>query len=148
MITRVSEIEKSFFSKNKLRCFISYRFNELSTEILQLKEFLSLIEIEIVTGNDYEPRRISEKVLGKIDESIDFVICLISTNGESLWTRDEIASISQKGGHVVPIIERGASFQGGIFGDLEYIEYEPGHISDSFVKLLQGVRYIKSWLLS
>ena len=46
----------------------------------------------------------------------------------SFWTRDEIATARQRDIAIVPIVEAGAHFEQGIFGDIEYIEFAPSHI--------------------
>lgn len=143
---RLSIIEETLLRKpDKLRCFISYRFNEEAQNIIiDLKSFLELIGVEVITGYEYEPRKISDKVSDKLDDSIDLVVYLITKEGESFWTRDEIASGYGKKCYTIPILEKGMAFENGIFGNLEYIEFESGHIGDSFIRLLQGIRFIRN----
>ena len=48
--------------KLMLKCFFSYRFaDENEITALRIQEFLKLLDVEVLTGNRYEPRRISEK---------------------------------------------------------------------------------------
>jgi hypothetical protein len=129
--------------KRKLRCFVSLRFDEESKKYFYiLKEFLNLIDIEVESGLDYEPRRISDKVISKLESNIDFVIYLI-IGDESYWTRDEIVVGTQMGYILIPLFIKGVKFTAGIFADLEYIEFEKDKIETSFIKILQGIRFIK-----
>ena len=127
-----------------LRCFLSYRFAP-ETEILSLnlQRFLALLDVEVVTGTSYEPRRISDKVVDRLAGPLDFLILLISKGGESLWTRDEIATANQRGLAIIPIVESGAEFEPGIFGDIETIPFETGHIGDAFLKLLEAINFLR-----
>lgn len=100
------------------------------------------MDVKVTTGRSYEPRRISDKVLDKLAGPVDFVILLLC-QGESLWTRDEIVTARQRGIIVVPIVESGAKFEPGVFGDIEYIEFAQSHIGDSFLKLLEAVTFIR-----
>jgi hypothetical protein len=142
---RVIALEKAVFGRQRpLRCFLSYRFIPESEIIaLKVQQFLNLLDVEVVSGATYEPRRISEKVLSKLTGSLDFIVVLVSRAGESMWTRDEIATALSQGIAVVPLVENGANFVTGLFGDLEHIPFEPGHIGDAFLKLLEAVRFLQ-----
>jgi len=142
---RIKTLENSFYaSQRNLRCFLSYRYivqNELT--VLKVKEFLSLLDVEVITGTSYEPRRISDKVLSMLTGPLDFLVLLVTREGESPWTRDEIATALQKGIPVVPLVENGVDFSPGLFGDLEYIPFDPNHVGDGFLKLLEAVHFLK-----
>lgn len=131
--------------RKSLRCFLSYRFdglNELS--VVQIQRFLNLLDVDVITGNSYEPRSISAKVSERLSKSIDFSVFIVGASGESMWVRDEIASLGSKGVPVVPLVENGAEFTPGIFGDLEIIRFEQEHIGDCFLKLLEAVVYVRT----
>jgi hypothetical protein len=70
-------------------------------------------------------------VLSKLREPLDFIVLLITKHGESTWTRDEIGIAIHKGIALVPLVEKGSSLQPGLFADIEYIEFESGHIGDT-----------------
>lgn len=129
--------------ESKLSCFISMRFNDRSKQyLLKLKDFLELVGIEVVTGLDYQPRKVSDKVVAKLDQKIDFIIYLVTIDGESLWTRDELVMGSHRNYFPFPLVEKGAKFSSGVFADLEYIEFDEGVIEQTFIKILQGLRFI------
>ncbi|HMM12323.1 MAG TPA: hypothetical protein PKE03_09555 [Bacteroidales bacterium] len=115
---KINSLEEKLSNKT-LSCFISMRFDEKSKKYLQLLEkFLTLLNINVVTGLSYEPRKVSEKVISRLDKNIDFVLYLITNENESFWTRDELVYGSQKGCFTIPLVEKGAKFNSGIFGDL------------------------------
>jgi len=143
---RIDALELAVFSPaRRLRCFLSYRFApEDELLALRLQQFLSLVDVEVLTGASYEPRTIQEKVLSRLREDLDFVVLLITASGESMWTRDEIATALHRGIAVVPLVESGATFQQGLFGNVEFVEFAAGHIADAFVKLLEAIRFIRA----
>jgi hypothetical protein len=143
---RINLIEQNLERRNaNLSCFIALRFDDKSKSYLQiLEKFLTLLDIKVSTGLPYEPRSVSEKVLSKL-EQIDFVISIITASSESIWTRDELLLGSQNGSHPIPLIEKGSKFTGGIFADLEFIEFEVNCIESAFIKLLEGIRYIEKY---
>ena len=106
--------------------------------------FLGLLNVEVDTGATYEPRGISEKVKTKLNQPLDFIVLIVSANGESMWTRDEISYAHGRGIKVIPLVEDGANFSPGLFSDLEYIPYARGHIADAFIKLLEAIRFVES----
>jgi hypothetical protein len=147
VLRRLEVVEGIVFGpSSRLRCFLSFRFSAESENIaLKIQQFLTLLNVQVLSGASYEPRRISDKVLSKLSQqSLDFIAVLITKTGESMWTRDEIASAGSRGIAVIPIVEVGAAFAPGLFGDLEFIEFSPGHIGDSFLKLLQALDFIRS----
>jgi len=144
----IEELRATIVKPTKnLRCFLSYRFDpKIEATVLRLQRFLSLLDVEVISGTSYEPRRISDKVMERINQSIDCVILLISESGESAWTRDEISFANSKGIPIIPIVEENTKFERGMFGDLEYIPYASGHIGDVFIGLLEAINYIKNKL--
>ena len=110
----------------------------------QITRFLELLDIEVISGASYEPRRVTEKVRSRLSSNIDFVVYLVTKDGETAWTRDELITGLGVDAHLVPIVESGAKMEIGILGDLEYIPFESGHISDAFVRLLEAVRFIQN----
>ena len=142
---RVSSLETTVLTpKKRLTCFLSYRFtDEAESYAIKMSQFLSLLDVSVLTGAGYEPRRISEKVLSRLSRPLDFVVILATREGESMWTRDEISSAHQRGVPVVPVVETGSAFEPGLFGDLECIRFEAGHVGDAFLKLTEAVHFIR-----
>jgi hypothetical protein len=144
--SRVLALEKAAKNVERtLRCFISFKFDDdqTITQVDRLKRLLAVVHIERVTGEQFEPRRIEDKVKAKLRADVDFIIAVISKAGESKWIRDEIADANARGLWVVILLENGATFDKGIFGTLEYIQYDLA-IDQTFVALLEGINFIKA----
>ena len=131
-------------ARRSLRCFLSYRLEDAPSDraATEVERFLSLLEVEVVTGRGYEPRSIRDKVDERLD-GLDLAVLLVSSNGESFWTRDEITTARARGVYVIPIVGEGHDFFPGLFGDHEYIRYATDHVGDAFLKLLEGVLYVR-----
>ena len=144
--SRVLALEKlSKDTARALRCFISFKFDDNGTAIQadRLKRLLAALRIEWVTGEQFEPRRIEDKVKSRLRADVDFIVAVISKAGESKWIRDELADANARGLRVVILLEVGATFDKGIFGALEYIPYDLT-IEQTFPALLEGVNFIKA----
>ncbi len=96
-----------------------------------------------MTGEQFEPRRIEDKVKARLRADIDFIIAVISKAGESKWIRDELGDANSRELPVVVLLEKGATFDKGIFGTLEYITYDLT-IEQTFPALLEGVNFIQA----
>ena len=144
--SRVLALEKAARDiERTLKCFISFKFDDAQTvtRVDRLKRLLAAAHIEWVTGEQFEPRRIEDKVKAKLRADVDFIIAVISKAGESKWIRDEIADANARGLWVVLLLENGATFDKGIFGTLEHIQYDLA-IDQTFVALLEGINFIKA----
>ena len=141
---RMSIIEKKYQHNKRLKCFISFRFNErVEKYVFKLTRFLELLDIEVITGIDYQPKKVSDKVSNKLNDDIDFIVYLVTSEGESFWCRDELSTSYGKSRHIIPIVENGTSLANGILSDWEYISFDSEHIGDVFLRLLEGVKFIK-----
>jgi hypothetical protein len=144
--SRVSALEKTAKDVERtLRCFISFKFDDATTaaQADRLKRLLAAVHIEWATGEQFEPRRIEDKVKAKLRADLDFVIAIVSKAGESKWIRDELADANARGLWIVLLLEDGATFDKGIFGTLEYIPYGLA-IDQTFCALLEGINFIKA----
>lgn len=131
----------------KLRCFLSCRFIEEDPinerYITQVKKFLTLLDVDVETGEEYQPRRIEEKVEEKLRGELDFIVLLVVQSNATEWQRDEIAYNLASHLKVIPLVEEGANFTPGIFGNVEKIGFPREHITEAFLKLIEGVRFIR-----
>ncbi len=142
---RLHTLEKKLVeNKKQLSCFLSYRFNSRSKALaLELSRFLELLGVTVITGAGYEPRRVDQKVITRLEQPLDFLIYLITADGESIWTRDELAFSLAKGYALVLLVESGTKIEKGLLGDWEYLEFEGNHIGDSFVGILEALHFIE-----
>lgn len=132
-------------AKRRIRCFLTYRFDQDTTSIaLKVQRFLGLLDVEVVTASAREPRSIGEKVLAKVDRERDFIAVVVSSSGECPWTPDEIGRASAHGAVIVPVVEDGSRFADGLFGNLQPASFAPGHVGDAFLPLLEAVRFVTS----
>jgi hypothetical protein len=143
---RVSALERAIKdAQRKLKCFISFKFDDVLTvtHVDRLKRLLAAVHIEWITGEQFEPRRIEDKVKARLRADVDFVVAVISKAGESKWIRDELADANARGLWIVLLVEDGATFDRGIFGTLEYIPYDLA-IEQTFPALLEGINFMRA----
>ena len=117
----------------------------MTANVNRIKRFLTAAGIDWVTGEQFEPRRIEDKVKTRLRADIDFVITLISTSGQSTWLRDEIADANAHDLWIIVLLENGASFDRGILGTLEYIPYDD-EPDTTFTQVLEGINFIRAEL--
>lgn len=144
--TRVAALEKAAKDAgNNPKCFISFKFGDPQTvtQVNSLKRLLAAVHTEFLTGEQFEPRRIEDKVKARLRADVDFLIAVITKAGESEWVRDEIADANSRGLWIVILLESGATFDEGIFGTLEHISYTVA-IEQTFPALLEGINFIKA----
>jgi hypothetical protein len=142
---RLIVLEQRFLHQKDYRCFLSYRFTKSNIlQALRLQHFLDLLGVRVTTGASYEPRRVTDKILSKLKDPIDFIVVLVTEDGESFWTRDETATAIHRELPLIPVVQNGVTFEAGLFGDLEYINFDKDHIGDAFLKLLEAVTFIKN----
>lgn len=143
---RVAALEKAAkLAGGNPKCFISFKFDDHGTvaQVNRLKRLLAAVHIEFLTGEQFEPRRIEDKVKARLRADVDFLVAVITKTGESKWIRDEIADANSRGLWIVLLLEEGATFDKGIFGTLEYISYAAA-IEQTFPALLEGVNFIRA----
>jgi hypothetical protein len=144
--TRISALERTANAAgNNPKCFISFKFDdpETVTQVNRLKRLLAAVHIEFLTGEQFEPRRIEDKVKGRLRADVDFLVAVITKAGESKWIRDEIADANSRELWIVLLLEEGATFEKGIFGTLEYIPYSAA-IDQTFPAVLEGINFIRA----
>jgi hypothetical protein len=136
-------------SEAPLRCFLSFRFSESSAATArEVEQYLTLMGVEVVSGIEYEPRRVEDKVRDRLLSGVDFVVYLVTSEGESSWLRDELATATAQGAIPVPLVEAGSHVDPGLLGNIEYIPFAAGHPGDCWIRLAQAVRYVAAARLS
>ena len=126
-----------------LRCFMSFRFDDHSKALaLELREFLELVDVEVVSGLGFEPRSVSEKILERLAGPLDLFIVLDSVSGDSAWLDQEIGAARARDLPVLVLREEGTSAQHGILGDTEFLLFPKDNVSRAFVGVLQALQYI------
>jgi hypothetical protein len=140
---RVATLERDRAASHQLTCFLSFRFEGRSVDYGRMvKQFLELLDVKVITGQGYEPMPVNLKVRSRLAESLDVIVVIETADGKSSWTRDEMARAQNPGVFLIPLVEDGATFDAGIFGDHEYIPFAQGHVSDAFIGLIEGIQYV------
>ncbi len=130
--------------RKKLRCFLSFRFDDHSKALaLEVREFLELIETEVISGLGFEPRSISEKVLDRLSDPLDLFIVIQSSTGDSAWLNQEIGVARGRNLPILVLREESSEVDLGMLGDTEYLLFPDNNISKAFVGVLQALSYIK-----
>jgi hypothetical protein len=123
--------------------FLGRHFDKRAGDLgRKLKEFLSLLGMEVVEGEAYEAQRIPAKVESLIDGK-EVYIGLVTKNPEHEWITAEVAYARGKGKHIIVIVEEGSNFNPTILGrDFEQIRFSGDRVEESFTKLLREFRNI------
>lgn len=144
MLTDLPNQIKEAASSSRMRCFVSFRFDEHSKALaLELRNFLELADLEFVSGLGYEPRSVSEKVLDRLTGSIDLFLVIFTIGGDSAWLHQEIGVAKARGLPIVVLREATASFNEGLLSDIEYASFPENHVSGAFIPVLQAVQYVR-----
>ena len=123
--------------------FLGRHFDERADALGgKVREFLSLLGVDVVEGEAYAAQRIPAKVESLIDGK-EIYIGLITKNPEHDWITAEVAYARGKDKHVILIVEEGVNFNPTILGrDFEQIRFSGDRIEQSFTKLLREFRSI------
>lgn len=141
---RVDAVQRIQEEGVRLRAFLSFRFGKPDSDLARdLERFLNLSNVEVVTGQSYEPRRVEDKVRSRLS-GVDFVVYLLTSTGDSAWVRDEIATARASEKPVIPLVEEGIEFDQGLFGNVEWIRFGSGHIGDVWIRLTEAIKYIRA----
>lgn len=128
--------------------FVAHSFDDMGEETARVaSHLLELLDFKVVTGKRYSSRSISEKVKGRVREQ-GIVICIVTkkwetTEGESLpaqWVIQEAAFTEGLGKPLFLFLEEGIKKDLGIHGDIEYIPFSAGNLTEPLVKLIDGLK--------
>ena len=120
--------------------FIAYSFDDVGRSYaFQLTNFFSLIGFEVATGEGYSPERVSNKIRRRLMAQ-EIVVAIMSQHNDMTWLIQEITGAEFIGKPLILLAEEGVEFKSGILGDLEYIRFPEGHVSQSITPILEGLR--------
>lgn len=132
-------------SSKKFKCFVSFRFDDHSKALaLELRDFLEKVNMDFVSGLGFEPRSVSKKVLDRLNSPLDLFIIIFTSSGDSAWLNQEVGVAKGRNLPIIVLVEEGTDWDKGLLGDIEYIEFPKGIISKTFIRLLEGVDFIKN----
>jgi hypothetical protein len=120
--------------------FLAHSFDERGKSYAyELIKFLTLLGFRVTTGEGYSPQGISAKVKTRLMDQ-EVVIALLSKQEDSTWLTQEAAGAAFSKKPLIPLVEHGVIFKSAVLGDLEYIRFSVGQISEVFVPLLEGLQ--------
>jgi len=128
--------------------FVAHSFDDVGEDTASVvSHLLQLLDFKVVTGKRYTSKSISEKVKARVREQ-GIVICILTkkwetTEGESLaaqWVIQEAAFTEGLGKPLFLFLEEGVTQDLGIHGDIEYIPFSPGKLSEPLLKLVEGLK--------
>lgn len=126
----------------KDKIWIGYPFNKQGEDYKgDLEEFFSLFDFKVITGKKYSGESVKDKVRRRI-KSQDLVVQIWSKKEDDdyTWIRDEGVGASFLEKPLIILKEEGLEINTGILGDIEYITFPEGHISEAFIQLIYGLR--------
>ena len=119
--------------------FIAHKFDRMGEDVAsKLARFLTLLGFRVVTGRPYSPRRISEKVLSRIEDQ-ELLFAVLTPGDDNTWLTQEQAIAKVEGKPLFLIKDERANFKSGILGDHEYIAFTEPDIEAAFVPVLEGL---------
>ena len=120
--------------------FLAHSFDDSGRSYAyQLTRFLSLLGFEIATGEGFSPERVSAKVKRRL-ASQELVVAILSERLDFTWLIQEMAGASFIEKPLFVLVEEGVDFKPAVLGDLEYIGFAKGKITDCFTPVLEGLR--------
>jgi len=124
----------------KRTVFIAHSFDDAGRSYaFQLTKVLSLLGFEVATGEGYAPESVSSKVRRRLAAQ-EIAVAIVSERDDMTWLIQEATAVDFSGKPLILMVEEGATFKLGILGDLEYIKFPRGHISESIPPLIEGLR--------
>lgn len=132
-----SDEEKTSLKK---QVFIAHSFDEKGRAYAyQLTKILNLLGFEVATGEGFSTEKVSTKIKRRLLAK-ELVIAIVSPKDDNTWLIQEMAGADFLGKPLIPLVEEGAQFKPGVLGDIEYIRFKEGEITQTFTPLIEGLR--------
>lgn len=104
--------------------------------------FFEELGIKVETGEYYEPGNVPDKVKSRI-ESCDIFMAIVTPQDDHTWITQETIFAASKDKQPIVLVDDSLNFKSGMLGDIEYIHFTHEHLSDSFIKILQGLNKLR-----
>jgi len=140
-LTAITEVPKASI-------FVGHSFAKKDSIIVEaLLRSLSILDINVITGEKQEAERISDKIKRRIDHC--HLILVIMTKRRKLkgsghdtsgWLIQEAAYALAKNKKLILMVENGVTNIGGLQGDLEEIRFERRTLHNVILKLQEVVK--------
>jgi len=120
--------------------FIAHSFDDIGRSYaFQLIKLFSLIGFEVSTGEGYAPEKVFKKVRRRLLAQ-DVVVAIISNRDDLTWLIQEMTGAELADIPLIALVEEETEFKSGILGDLEFIRFPKGQISETITPILEGLR--------
>ena len=146
---KVVELQRSLAATSssrsrRLRCFVSFRFDDHSKALaFELRELLDLADVDFVSGMGFEPRSVSEKVLDRLMGELDLFLIIHASPTDSAWLNQEVGVARARKLPIIVLREGDTKFDPGMLGDTEFISFPANEISRSYVAVLQAIKFLR-----
>lgn len=118
--------------------FIAHSFDEAGNlYALRLTKLFDLLGFEVLSGQGFSPKRISQKVKERLKVA-KIIVVVFSEKDDFTWLWQE-ATIESREKPLFVLLEEGLQWKAGIHGDIEYIKFPKGNIEASFIEVLEGL---------
>lgn len=122
--------------------FIAHVFNdEGHNSANELARFLSLVGLRCYSGRAFSPGRVSDKVNARLSTH-DLFFGIVTPHDDHTWITQEIGTAAALHKPVFILKHSAVDLKTGILGDHEYIQFETGAISKTFIPILEGINEI------
>lgn len=143
----VAKIEKALslqpLQKVIESAFIGHGFDAKGKAYAQeVGQFLRLLGIRVSTGEYFEPTSVSEKVKRRIAEN-DLFVAIVTAQDDRTWIIQETTYADSLNKQPFVLIETTVDQKRALRGDKEDIFFPDGHVSEAFIKILQGMRKLR-----
>jgi hypothetical protein len=140
----LKRITEAPVSQSIKSAFIAHAFDEEGRRCAsEVSHFLELLDIKNESGIGFSPQSVAGKVRERLARN-DMFVAIVTPQEDTTWLIQECiaAKVSKK--PVFLLKREDLEFKPGMLGDLEFIPFPSGHVSKTFVHILEGVRAIKS----
>ncbi len=123
--------------------FVAHGFDDVGKKYaLEVRSFLELLGIAVVTGEYYEPRSVSDKVRSRIAAN-DAFVAIVTPQDDHTWIIQETTLADSLGKQPIVLVEQTADHKRGLRGDNEDIFFPSGHVCETFIRMIQGLHIIR-----
>lgn len=143
----VDKVEKAFNLQRLDRlietAFIAHSFDPTGQSYAnEVSSFLQLLGLKVTSGKSFAPIQVADKVKERLTKG-DILVAIVTPQDHPTWVTQEITLADTLNKSPFILKDADATFKGGILGDREYIEFPKGYISQSFIKILEGLRSLR-----
>jgi hypothetical protein len=107
----------------------------------ELSYFLSLIGVRCQSGRGFSPGRVSDKVRGRL-EAHHLFFAIVTPHQNPTWITQEISTAATLKKPLFILKHSSVELNAGILGDHEYIQFDSGMLSRTFVRILEGIKEV------